>query len=109
MYTHPADVLAPGSGGEGLGARDGAAARDRRGVSPASAPLLGPHRDWLRERALRVCRLVHLPRHSALQISFDLPGQTTMPFRQCLPSVGRLDIPFFIGWPQISDPFHAVF
>lgn len=60
LRTHPANILTPCTGRKGLRANDGAAAHERRGVTPASAPLFVPDSDRLWKQTVRHGGLLHL-------------------------------------------------
>lgn len=60
LFAYPAHILALGSGGEGLGADDGASSEKRPWGWRAHPPVLGPHHCGRRGRGLCVGLFVHL-------------------------------------------------
>lgn len=70
LIAHPANILTPCTRRKGLRANDGAAAHERRGVTPAPAPLFVPDSDRLWKQTVRHGGLLHLqPTDGRLQTS----------------------------------------
>lgn len=92
LTTHPAHVLTPCTRREGLRANDGAAAQERRGVTPSPAPLFVPDSERLWEQTVGHGGLLHLQATDGhLQApGFSAQQQTPLTFTFIVDGLQRL-------------------